>query len=123
MLAQLLAGTLAAEGVSIAALDADHENLRAALRFCVSEPGEAAAAAQLACDLWRYWETHGHLTEGRRVLAALLDQLDYSAPVRASALWVAGYLAEVQGDMREARVLLEAAISAAKSTSDADALA
>jgi len=107
----------------IAALDADHENLRAALRFCVSEPGEAAAGAQLACDLRRYWETRGHLTEGRRVLAALLDQLDYSAPVRASALWVAGYLAEVQGDMREARVLLEAAISAAKSTSDADALA
>ena len=107
----------------IATLDADHENLRAALRFCVSEPGEAAAGAQLACDLWRYWETHGHLTEGRRVLAALLDRLDYSAPVRPRALWIAGYLAEVQGDIREARVLLEASISAAKSTCDADAIA
>ena len=60
----------------IAALDADHENVRAALRFCLSEPGEAAAGAELACDLWRYWETHGHLTEGRRVLAALLERLD-----------------------------------------------
>jgi len=107
----------------IAALDADHENLRAALRFCVSEPGEAAAGAQLACDLWRYWETHGHLTEGRRVLAALLDRLDYSTPARPRALWIAGYLAEVQGDIREARVLLEASISAAKSTCDADAIA
>jgi predicted ATPase/DNA-binding NarL/FixJ family response regulator len=107
----------------IATLDADHENLRAALRFCVAEPGEAAAGAQLACDLWRYWETHGHLTEGRRVLAAVLDRLDYSAPVRPRALWIAGSLAGVQGDNREARVLLEAAISAAKSTCDTDAIA
>ena len=64
----------------IAALDADHENLRAALRFCLADPGEAAAGAQIACDLWRYWETHGHLTEGRRVLAALLDQLEPGLP-------------------------------------------
>ena len=107
----------------IAALDANHENLRAALRFCASEPEEAATGAQLACDLWRYWETHGHLTEGRRVLAALLDQLDSKSPVRPRALWVAGYLAELQGDIREARVLLEAAISTAESTGDAEAIA
>src|SRR5215468_1534145 len=66
----------------IAALDADHENLRAALRFCLSDPAEAAAGAQIACDLWRYWETHGHLTEGRRILAVLLDQLGSSAAVQ-----------------------------------------
>ena len=64
----------------IAALDADHENLRAALRLCLTEPGEAAAGVQMACDLWRYWETHGHLTEGRRVLAALLERLDQISP-------------------------------------------
>ena len=64
----------------IAALDADHENLRAALEFCLSEPGQAAAGAEMAGDLWRYWETHGHLTEGRRVLAALLEQLDQACP-------------------------------------------
>jgi non-specific serine/threonine protein kinase len=107
----------------IATLDRDHENLRAALRFCVSEPGEAAAGAQLACDLWRYWETHAHLTEGRRVLATLLGRLDSSARVRPRALWVAGYLAELQGDIREARVLLDAAISAAKNADDAEAVA
>jgi predicted ATPase len=46
----------------IAALDADHENLRAALEFALSEPSEIAAGAQMACDLWRYGDTHGHLT-------------------------------------------------------------
>ena len=97
----------------IAALDADHENLRAALEFCLSQPGEAAAGAELACDLWQYWETHGHLTEGRRVLAALLEQLDETAEIRPQVLWIAGYLAMVQTDLPSARTLLEDGLSAA----------
>jgi predicted ATPase/DNA-binding NarL/FixJ family response regulator len=102
----------------IAALDADHENVRGALGFCLAEPGEAAAGAELACDLWRYWETHGHLTEGRRVLAALLEKLDRAAPIRPRALWVAGYLALVQADLSAARTLLEAGLSAAEEAGD-----
>jgi non-specific serine/threonine protein kinase len=105
----------------IAALDADHGNLRAALEFCLSEPGRAAAGVQLACDLWRYWETHGHLTEGRRVLAALLERLDQASAARPRALWVAGYLAMVQGDLPAARPLLEAGLSAARLAGDRDA--
>jgi predicted ATPase/DNA-binding CsgD family transcriptional regulator len=107
----------------IAVLDADHDNLRAALEFSISEPGEAAVGAEMACDLWRYWETHGHLTEGRRILAALLDQLDQDAPVRPRALWVAGYLAGLQADIVKARILLEAAISAATVNNDVRAIA
>jgi predicted ATPase len=64
----------------MAALEADHENLRAALEFCLAGPGQATAGAQMACDLWRYWETHGHLTEGRRILTALLGQLPPATP-------------------------------------------
>jgi len=101
----------------IAALDTDHENLRAALRFCLSEPGETAAGAQMACDLWRYWETHGHITEGRRVLAGLLERLDPTAPA-PRALWVAGYLAMLQGDLPAARTVLEAGLSAARMADD-----
>jgi predicted ATPase/DNA-binding NarL/FixJ family response regulator len=107
----------------IAALNANHENLRAALEFSLSEPGDAAAGAQMACDLWRYWETHGHLTEGRRILTMLLDHLDRNAAQRPAALWVAGYLAELHGDLPEARVLLEASISAAADVGDARAMA
>jgi predicted ATPase/DNA-binding CsgD family transcriptional regulator len=105
----------------IAALDADHENLRAALRFCLAEPAEAAAGAQIACDLWRYWETRGHLTEGRRVLAALLDQLGPACPARPRALWTAGFLAQFQGDIPAARRLLEASLSAARQAGDVNA--
>src|SRR5271165_3472661 len=41
-------------------LDADHDNLRAALEFCLAAPGEAEAGLRMACDLWVYWETRGH---------------------------------------------------------------
>jgi predicted ATPase len=102
----------------IAALDADHENLRAALAFSISEPAEVAAGAEMACDLWRYWETHGHLTEGRRILAALLEKLDKAAAVRPRALWVAGFLALVQADLPAARALLEAGLEAAEDAGD-----
>ena len=107
----------------ITALDADHQNLRTALEFSISEPAEVAAGAEMACDLWRYWETHGHLTEGRRILAALLDKLDQTAEVRPRALWVAGFLALVQGDLPGARALLDAGLSAARTAGDARAVA
>jgi len=107
----------------IAALDTDHENVRAALEFSLAEPSEVAAATELACDLWRYWETHGHLTEGRRILAVALDKLDQAAAVRPRALWVAGYLAIVQADLPTARKLLEAGLSAASSAGDLSATA
>ena len=102
----------------IATLDADHENLRAALRFCLAEPGQAAVGAEIACDLWWYWLTHGHITEGRRVLAVLLDKLDQTAVMRPRALWVAGYLAQYQGDIPGACRLLEAALSVAQTVGD-----
>jgi DNA-binding NarL/FixJ family response regulator len=105
----------------IAALDADHENLRAALEFSLSEPGEAAAGAQIACDLWRYWETHGHLTEGRRILAEFLDRLDRACPARLRALWSAGFLAQFQGDIPAARTLLETCLPEARQAGDVSA--
>ena len=105
----------------IAALDADHENLRVALRFCLADPAEAAAGARIACDLWRYWETRGHLTEGRRVLAALLDQLGPACPARPRVVWTAGFLAQFQGDTPAARRLLEACLSAARPAGDVSA--
>jgi DNA-binding CsgD family transcriptional regulator len=85
--------------------------------------GEADAGAQIACDLWRDWETRGHLTEGRRVLAGLLDRLDQTAPARPRALWVAGFLALVQADLPAARNLLEASLATAEEAGDVRSVA
>src|SRR4029078_12115506 len=52
-------------------LEQEHDNLRAALRWCI-EHGKAAPGLRLGGALWRFWRTRGHLTEGRSCLAELL---------------------------------------------------
>jgi predicted ATPase/DNA-binding CsgD family transcriptional regulator len=103
-------------------LEADHENVRAALEFCRDEPGEAAAGLRMACDLWLTWETRGHLTEGRRFVSALAGQAG-TGRLRTRGLWVAGYLALVQGDAAAARRCLEDALPAGESLGDGQAVA
>ena len=46
-------------------LDREHDDLRAALEWCLDQPGERQAGLRMAAGLWRYWEIRGHLTEGR----------------------------------------------------------
>ena len=55
----------------IDALNADYENLRAVLEFGLNQAARAEAGLAMACDLWLYRETRGHLTEGRRHMDAL----------------------------------------------------
>ena len=106
----------------INALDADHDNLRAALEYGVGQAAQAEAALAMACDLWLYWETRGHLTEGRRHMDVLLAQVRSPCALRTRGLWAAGYLALVQGDA-VARRLLEAALLAAERQGDPEAIA
>jgi predicted ATPase/class 3 adenylate cyclase len=75
------------------------DNLRAALRWAI-EAGEADLGQQAAGALWRFWQQHGHLAEGR----AWLDEL-LAMPVgqgrtaaRAKALTGAGGIAWWQVD-------------------------
>jgi tetratricopeptide (TPR) repeat protein len=56
----------------LARLDAEHDNLRAALRFACEEP-DGLTALRLANALSRYWSQRGHLSEGRRWFARALD--------------------------------------------------
>jgi predicted ATPase/DNA-binding CsgD family transcriptional regulator len=103
-------------------LDADHENVRAALEFCQTEPGETAAGLRMACDLWLTWEARGHLTEGRRIVETLAGQAE-PGRLRARGMWVAGYLALVQGDGGTARRWLQDALAAGRDLGDTRAVA
>jgi predicted ATPase/class 3 adenylate cyclase len=49
----------------------DQDNLRAALDHLESR-GDLAAALDMCADLWRFWQSRGHLMEGRSRLARLL---------------------------------------------------
>src|SRR5918999_5549116 len=103
-------------------LEADHENMRAALDWCI-ENGEPEIGCIMAANMWLYWEARGHLTEGRRRLAILLEAIPSRDSVRAKALWVAGYLALGQTDVEAATPLLEESLDLAASTGDQESVA
>jgi non-specific serine/threonine protein kinase len=103
-------------------LERDHDNLRGALDWCV-ESGDPEIGCSMAANMWLYWEARGHLTEGRRRLATLLEALGSHDRVRAKALWVAGYLALGQTDVEAAAPLLEQSLELAGAAGDHESAA
>jgi|GEM_PF-532013 len=85
------------EQLCLELLEADHDNLIAALTSYVGG-GRAAEAMRLVGALWWLWFSHGHLEEGclwvKRVLA--LD--DEPSKARVRALRVGSHLSWWQGD-------------------------
>jgi predicted ATPase/DNA-binding CsgD family transcriptional regulator len=80
----------------------EHPNLRAALGFCLSTPGQARAGLHLAGTLWFYWTGCGFLREGRfwldRLLAADTTAAPEPSSERTKALWATGAVAVAEGD-------------------------
>ncbi len=98
-----------AQGIWSDRLEADHDNLRAALRWAFAT-GAVETGCRLAAALWRFWYSHGHWSEGRAWLDQALTAGDeVPAPVRAEALLGAGGLAYPQGDNQQAARWLEEA--------------
>jgi predicted ATPase/DNA-binding XRE family transcriptional regulator len=89
-------------------LEADHDNLRAALAWSRSA-GEAALGLRLAEALWEFWLVRGYLGEGRAWIASLLALPAARRPSLALArlLRGAGRLAWAQNDWRQAAAALE----------------
>jgi non-specific serine/threonine protein kinase len=95
----------------LAALEREHDNVRAAMRWLIAR-GEIEKAYRLAGALGRFWLFRGHLTEGRAWLAELLARTDASVTdsVRAMALYTAGNLAMTQGDFAAAAPVAQASL-------------
>ncbi|MGW3128145.1 ATP-binding protein [Streptomyces sp. NPDC001123] len=98
----------------VARLRADQDNLRAALDFSLTTPGEAGAGLRLAGTLWFYWHACGAPREGRYWLDRALDANPAPTAGRARALWVSALLAGSPEDLtrglrraREARALAD----------------
>ena len=117
-------------------LDAEHDNLRAALDWSLNdqdeggrqkdEPGLPYAVhpssiilhpselgLRLAGAVWRFWYVRGYFGEGRRRLSLALDRpcAKDERSARAKAQTGAGTLAALQGDFAAARALHEESLA------------
>jgi predicted ATPase/class 3 adenylate cyclase len=84
-------------------LDAEHENLGAALLHA-SDAGDAGTALRLVAALWRYWQMRGHLSEGREhaTRALTIPGAEDNPREVARALEAAGGICYWQGDVETA---------------------
>jgi predicted ATPase/class 3 adenylate cyclase/Tfp pilus assembly protein PilF len=114
----------AESGEWLARLAREHDNLRAALQWSLDEPGEERAGLHLAAGLWRFWEIHGHLAEGRSWLERFLDATagEVSA-LRADAYTGAGILAFMLGDQSGASALHQQSLELHRQVGDPDGIA
>jgi non-specific serine/threonine protein kinase len=94
-------------------MEREHQNIHAALEWSDAATGGAEPALRLVAAVWRYWPTRGLSALGRERLTQALGRPGAAAPTaaRARALSGAGRLAQRQGALAEARVLLEESLS------------
>ncbi len=105
-------------------LDDDHEDVRAALEWCLDQAGEARPGLRIAAGLWRYWEIRGHLSEGRAWLERMLEAVgEETSALRADALTGAANLAFMQGDLRAAATLQSESLALQRQIGDPQGVA
>jgi predicted ATPase/DNA-binding CsgD family transcriptional regulator/Tfp pilus assembly protein PilF len=98
-------------------LDAEAENLRAALAWLCETPKFEAAQA-LCSNLARWWDARGHAAEGRQWLERALADGPASGPTGARALAAAALLARRLGDAERAEQLYLESLGIARSLDD-----
>jgi predicted ATPase len=105
-----------AEGEWAAALELDHDNLRAALDWYASH--SPLSELELAGALGWFWISHSHLAEGSRRIAEARGRAVLEGPAEARALVAAGGLEGQQGNAAQARRQLEQGIALWRAVGD-----
>jgi predicted ATPase/class 3 adenylate cyclase len=93
-------------------LEAEHDNLRAAIEWSRAGTAETAKSLRLVGALWQFWYLRGFISEGRRHLReALAESVHAPTVLRAKALTGASLLAHAQGDYEQGPVLIEESLA------------
>ncbi len=112
--------TGAAQQEWLECLDAERDNIRAALSWTV----DTDIRLRMASALWRYWSNRGYFTEGRGWLeGAILRGGSAHAALRAKALNALGVLATAQGDHEPALIALEESLALRQAVEDRHGIA
>ncbi|MCT9931462.1 LuxR C-terminal-related transcriptional regulator [Planotetraspora sp. A-T 1434] len=85
---------------------AEHANLRAAIDYCLTVPGQAEAGLRIVSALRVFWISSGFFAEGCRALDQFLALDASPTPTRARALRDRCWLALLQGDIETGRRML-----------------
>jgi DNA-binding CsgD family transcriptional regulator/tetratricopeptide (TPR) repeat protein len=104
----------------LAWMDAELDNVRAALDWCRAEPGTAERALRASSGLWAFCDIRGHADESRRRFDELLSLLPSgsSSSGRLLGLVFLGHVLASQGDLARAEPLLQEALSLASEVHD-----
>jgi len=106
-------------------LEADHDNLRAALEWSTGGE-ETEAGLRMAGSLGRFWEVRGHLTEGYKWIEKALDRAQdgkASSRARAKALLEIGRLAQRLSEYERAAALFEEGLALFREMGDKQGVA
>ncbi|WP_307846298.1 hypothetical protein [Rhodococcus sp. CX] len=89
-----------------ATTQAEQANIREALAFSLSDPGEPLVALEMATALRPYWQQSGSVLEGYQWLRRALDRVTAPSVERAMGLVAASILGFLVEQTDDARTLL-----------------
>jgi DNA-binding NarL/FixJ family response regulator len=115
----------AAQVSRLDALEREHDNLRAALRWLL-ESRASEHALRLCVALARFWAIRGYIAEGREWLLKTLElpeQEHLASPMKAKALNWAGWLTLLQGDLATATALFQESLELSQHMADQPGIA
>jgi non-specific serine/threonine protein kinase len=106
-------------------LEREHDNLRAALAWTLTQAGDPEPGLRMAAALARFWDTQGDI---REAIAWLSSLLAHPAVRRHSVAWARaltalGYLTAVRGDSPRAVALLDESLAFWRAVGEPRALA
>ncbi len=99
-----------------------HDNIRAALHWCLTG-GDEETGVLLAASMNRFWWARGYVREGRRWGQIAASKQQVSAGGRALALRTFAFFLMQQGEAEQAVELVEQAVALARSVGDPSVMA
>jgi predicted ATPase len=106
-------------------LEAESDNLRAAMSLALAEGVDPVIAVKLAVAMQGFWILRGYSTEGRRLVKAALElpAVQGFSLAKAHALYVGAALASCQSDHAEALKMLETSLAIHRELGDPENIA
>jgi len=103
-------------------LEAEHDNFRGALSWCLADEADVDRALRLAGALAWFWLTRAHVTEGRQWLETVRQRPGGSPESHFKVSHGAGWLAHMQHDAAAAHGPADTALTIARELGDPRAL-